>query len=88
MVFSSTEFNSETGQTVLAMITTAAAGNWPNDVEIVDTRSAGLDHHSFVRWKMFTLPNQLVLRKVGTLSEGDMNGLRRSTRSSFPACTT
>ena len=64
-------FNRQVGQSVLAMITSAKNSNWPLDVEIGDLDSAGLPSASVVRMKLFTLDNQLVIRKAGALAEND-----------------
>jgi mRNA interferase MazF len=56
---------------VLAMITSAANAPWPLDVPITDGASAGLRAASVIRMKLFTLDNQLILRKAGVLSSKD-----------------
>jgi len=64
-------FNKQVGQLVLAMITSARISSWPLDVEIEDLDSAGLPSPSVVRMKVFTLDDQLVIRKAGVLSKKD-----------------
>jgi len=64
-------FDAQIGQSVLAMITSAANSSWPLDVEINDLGAAGLTSASVVRMKLFTLDHQLILRKAGALSESD-----------------
>lgn len=64
-------FNKPVGQSVLAMITSARNSDWPLDVEIKDLDSAGLPSASVVRMKLFTLDDQLVIRKAGALASGD-----------------
>jgi mRNA interferase MazF len=56
---------------VLTMITTAKAVKWPLDVPIRHPGKAGLPEHSFVRMKLFTLDNRLILKSLGSLSEPD-----------------
>ncbi len=56
---------------MLAMITSAKISSWPLDVEIEDLDSAGLPSASVVRMKLFTLDDQLVIRKAGVLSKTD-----------------
>jgi mRNA interferase MazF len=70
MVLSSSEFNAASGNTVLAMITSAANPPWPFDIEI-DSKKAGLRAPSKVRMKLFTLDNRLILNKAGTLAKND-----------------
>jgi hypothetical protein len=53
------------------MITTAKASKWPLDVPIKHPLKAGLPENSFVRMKLFTLDNRLILKSLGHLSEPD-----------------
>jgi mRNA interferase MazF len=64
-------FNTQVGQSVLAMITSARNSDWPLDVEIDNLDSAGLPSASVVRMKLFTLDDQLVIRRAGSLAEND-----------------
>lgn len=77
LVLSNTKsFNKKVGQSVLAMITSARNSNWPLDTEIEDLDSAGLSSASIIRMKLFTLDNQLILRKAGCLAAKDRNRFR------------
>jgi len=60
------------GQSVLAMITSAAHSAWPLDVPLTDLASAGLQAPSLVRMKLFTLDDRLVERQVGALAAADV----------------
>lgn len=71
LVLSHERFNAENGHSILAMITTAAQTNWPSDIALSADSDAGLTHRSVVRWKLFTLPNDLILRRIGELSSAD-----------------
>ena len=64
-------FNDEVDHAVLAMITSAENSDWPLDVEITNLKAAGLPSASVVRMKMFTLDQQLIIRKVGSLASKD-----------------
>ena len=70
LVVSSTGFNSAHEQSVLTMITSAGA-DWPSDVALRDWREAGLNVTCKVRFKFFTLDDNLIVRKLGTLSKRD-----------------
>lgn len=70
-----TAFNKQVGQSVLAMITSAGNSEWPLDIEIKDLDSAGLPSASVVRMKLFTLDDQLVIRKAGALAGRDRKGV-------------
>lgn len=64
-------FNQKVGQAVMAMITSAKNSDWPLDVEIQDLDSAGLPSASIIRMKLFTLDEQLIIRKAGKLANKD-----------------
>jgi mRNA interferase MazF len=83
LVFSSETFNEENNHSVLAMITTAARSSWPSDIPISDGESAGIAHRSVIRWKLFTLPNQIILRRLGQLGAKDVAAVRRAKRRIF-----
>lgn len=77
VVLSAPRLSKQAGQYVLAMVTSAAHERWPFDVQISDSRSAGLSHLSIVRWKLFSLDASLVLRRIGRLCERDRHQLRQ-----------
>lgn len=79
VVLSKQAFNDANGQTVLAMITTAKETSWATDIAIEDLEPAGLREPCYVRWKIFTLPNELIVRAAGRLSTRDW----RATRSAL-----
>lgn len=77
-------FNKQVGQSVLAMITSARNSDWPLDVEIGDLDTAGLPSASVVRMKLFTLDDQLVIRKAGVLVKSDRENVVATLRQLFP----
>ena len=83
VVLSTQAFNQANGQSVMAMITSAKASTWSGDIDIHDIASAGISHPSVIRFKLFTLPNDLVLRKLGALAPPDMAKLRTGVRHIF-----
>jgi len=64
-------FNMETGNCVLAMITSEKNPSWPLDSKIGSLKKAGLSSPSKVRMKLFTLDSRLILKKIGGLSVKD-----------------
>lgn len=64
-------FNARIGHAVLAMITSATHSDWPLDVRVTDLKAAGLPSTSVVRMKLFTLDQQLIVRKAGSLAPKD-----------------
>ncbi|MDQ7058995.1 MAG: type II toxin-antitoxin system PemK/MazF family toxin [Ghiorsea sp.] len=80
----SINFNQPVGQSVLAMITSAANSDWPLDIEISDLDAAGLSSPSIVRMKIFTLDHQFIVRKAGALSEHDRSAVSQALRQLCP----
>ncbi len=70
LIVSSAGFNQGHPQSILAMITSAAS-DWPSDVAIHGWHQAGLSVPCKVRFKLFTLDDSLIVRKLGTLSRTD-----------------
>ncbi len=63
------------------MITTARDRSWPSDTEITDRNAAGLKARSVVRLKLFTLDNDLLVKRIGALAEADRTNVRRVLRA-------
>ena len=77
-------FNQRTAHCVLAMITSAKNSDWPLDVEIEDLDAAGLPSASIVRMKLFTLDDQLVIRKAGALAQKDRKVVSQALHKLLP----
>ena len=58
-------------KSVLAMITTKNHSPWSLDTVIEDLNSAGLKAPSIVRFKLFTIEDILIIKKIGCLSKRD-----------------
>jgi mRNA interferase MazF len=71
LVVSSAKANERGSETLLAMITTVAAGTRSSDTGLNDLEDAGLKTPCVVRLKLFTLDNRLVARRIGRLSSSD-----------------
>ncbi len=80
-------FNAKVGQAVLAMITSASHSDWPLDTTVTDLKAAGLPSTSVVRMKLFTLDEQLIVRKAGSLTAKDTRAVTSALRKllQFPA---
>lgn len=74
-------FNTPTGHSVMAMITSQANAPWSLDCTLTDLTAAGLPAPSKVRFKLFTLDHRLVRGQLGKLSDADeqvvLEGLAR-----------
>ena len=77
-------FNRRIAHCVLAMVTSAKNSDWPLDVEIEDIDAAGLPSASIVRMKLFTLDDQLVIRKAGALAPKDRKAVAEALQKMLP----
>jgi mRNA interferase MazF len=81
LVLSNRTFNEAHGHSILTMITTAVHSRWPTDHLIGERQAAGLKTASVIRWKVFTLQNVLISRRIGALAASDRRaveaGLKR-----------
>lgn len=57
---------------------TSAGGDWRSDVAIQGWRQAALDVACKVRFKLVTLDDALIVRKLGTLSKQDAEAMKRA----------
>ena len=80
LVLSAGRFNRQNGHTLLAMITTAAHSSWPSDYAIADLRPTGLRSACVVRWKLFTLDNRVLGRRIGGLGDRDQRSCHAALR--------
>jgi mRNA interferase MazF len=83
VVLSKRDFNEENGNTILAMITTAKRSVWPSDILLADADAAGLRQDCYVRWKVFTLTNEMLQRCAGTLSVRDLRTVKSAVKGLF-----
>jgi mRNA interferase MazF len=81
LILSQKAFNRSNGHSICAMITTASRTNWPSDIAIVDLAAAGLPRACVVRFKLFTLPNEIILRQAGTLTVSDYESVLSAGRA-------
>ncbi|MDE2949633.1 MAG: type II toxin-antitoxin system PemK/MazF family toxin [Chloroflexota bacterium] len=70
LTISSADFNRNHRQLILAMITSTGSG-WPSDVVIADWQDAGLNVPCRIRFKLFTLDDALIIRRLGRLTKRD-----------------
>ena len=70
-------------KTILAMITTVAHPPWALDTVIKDLDSTGIKAPSIIRFKLFTLDNELIVKKIGSLSSYDRTVISQRMRKVF-----
>ncbi len=82
LVISSSAFNQETGELVVAQITSrVSAPARAGDYAIAEWREAKLPRTALVRARLATLARSLVLRRLGSLSEADYQGALAALKS-------
>jgi len=74
------QFNEETQNCVMAMITSAKNPDWPLDAKIGSIKKAGLPAPSKVRMKLFTLDSRLIVKKIGGLAAKDQQAVKKSLK--------
>ena len=79
VVVSASHFNTAHAGKVLAMVTSADT-RWASDVALQDWRQAGLNVACWVRFKLFTLDDHLIVRRAGTLSMRDAQAVKAGLR--------
>ena len=75
IVLSGNGFNAAHRHSIVAMVTTASLSKWPSDIPIRDFGKAGLVSPCVVRAKVFTISDDLVIGRVGTLVPEDASGI-------------
>jgi mRNA interferase MazF len=78
LVLSTSAFNQRHHQLVLAMITSARQSDWPSDVHLGGWADAGLSVPCRVRFKLFTLDGDQILKRAGSLAQDDRQAVRRA----------
>lgn len=81
LALSTSAANRESGQTIFAMITTAVHSRWQTDVALTDLAACGLAQPSVVRFKLFTLDNRLIARRIGRLGDEDRRAVQKVLRA-------
>jgi mRNA interferase MazF len=81
LVMSQAVFNQDSSHSVLAMITSSPHSAWPSDTPIFDPQSAGLHVPCVVRFKLFTLDNRLIIRRLGRLGPADERSVATQLRA-------
>ncbi|MBL8907657.1 MAG: type II toxin-antitoxin system PemK/MazF family toxin [Rhizobiales bacterium] len=79
LILSHRPFNDANNHTIMAMITAAMLDKWPSDHAIKDLAAAGLKHRCVIRWKVFTLPNEFIVKVLGKLGNDDQQAIESAT---------
>ena len=77
IVLSQEKHQEQTDHITLLMVTSAKHSAWASDHLIEDLDPTGLTSASIVRQKLFTIDQNLIVKKIGNLSSHDQHILRR-----------
>ena len=83
IVLSNHNFNRSHSHSILMMITTATSTSWPSDTSLPDNQTTGLPTPSVARAKLFTLTNQIIRRKIGTVPSKSKIEIAQQLQSSL-----
>lgn len=84
LVISSQKYMKENKHIVGLMITTAKDSQWVSDCPIGNVKAAGLKASSFVRFKFFSISEELIEKKLGGLSGADMAAVQNILKDTLP----
>lgn len=86
VVLSPDSYQKETGHIIGVMVTTAKDSTWPSDFPVKNLEKAGLKNPSFVRFKFFSLPADLIIKPLGRLVSGDKKAVLDTARKMIGGC--
>ena len=84
LILSSATFNRENKHSIFAMITTAALERGPDDYPLRRPLDAGLVADCVVRMKIFTLPNDMIVKTIGRPADEDRLSLTALMKRILP----
>ena len=85
LVLSCRQFQQDTGHLLLAMVTSARQSHWPLDWAIQEIEGTGLPQPCLVRFKLFTLDEQLMFGALGALATVDRQAVSERLQQLLPA---
>lgn len=77
VVINKSEYQCKTGHLVMLMITGAKKSSWYSDIKIIGLDAAGLNIPSFIRFKIFSIDERMVIKKAGSLAKQDKQEVKK-----------
>lgn len=68
LILNNKNYQIKTNHLILSMITSAKNSHWDNDFEIKEIETTGLKTSCVVRYKIFSLDERIILKKIGSIS--------------------
>ena len=84
LIVSSAELNQSTGEIVIAQITSrTSTAVRPGDYKVHDWKQANLPRPSVVRSRLATMQSSLILRRLGELTDTDLESVTSALRGAI-----
>jgi mRNA interferase MazF len=71
LILNNKDYQIKTNHLILAMITSAKNTQWINDFEIKELENTGLKTNCVIRYKVFSLDERIILKKIGFISANE-----------------
>lgn len=78
IVLNNTKYQIKSNHLILAMITSAKNSNWESDLPIKELEPTGLKTECVIRYKIFSLDERMIIKKIGTISESEKPKVREN----------
>jgi len=81
LVISNAEYQEVNNHIVLLMVTSAKHSTWKYDIPITGLEESGLKAASVIRFKMFSVDERIIVKKIGVLSLIDSEKVEEAIRN-------
>lgn len=78
LILSNKDYQIKTNHLILTMITSAKNSSWYNDFVIKELESTGLKTDCVIRYKVFSLDERIILKKIGSISENEKSEIKEN----------
>ncbi len=76
IVLNNKNYQIKTNHLILAMITSAKNSDWESDLQIKEIEPTGLKTDCVIRYKIFSLDERIILKRVGAISENEKTDVK------------
>ncbi|MDD3436793.1 MAG: type II toxin-antitoxin system PemK/MazF family toxin [Candidatus Gastranaerophilales bacterium] len=83
IVLNNPNYQMRTNHLILAMITSAKNSNWDSDFDIKEIDSTGLKTSCVIRYKLFSLDERIILKKIGSISQNEQKQVKDNLLKHF-----
>lgn len=78
IVLSNSNYQIKNNHLILAMITSAKNSEWESDLPIKEIEPTGLKTQCVIRYKIFSLDERIILKKIGTVSDSEKKKVKEN----------